>query len=112
MFHLHEKLHYYLYPGTVDMRKSFFTLSGIVTSVMNREVENGEAFIFINRRRNIMKILHNEYGGLVIYHKKLSSGTFRLPLFDESTNSLTMKWHELMMIVQEVKATRRVLRKH
>ncbi len=77
MFHLHGKLHYYLYPGAVDMRKSFFTLSGIVTSVMNREVENGEAFIFINRRRDIMKIFHNEYGGLVIYQKKLSSGTFK-----------------------------------
>ena len=111
MFHLHQELRYYLYPGGVDMRKSFYTLSGIVTSIMNRDVQNGEAFIFVNQRRTIMKILHNEYGGLVIYHKKLSGGTFKLPLFDENTTSLSIKWHDLMMIIQEVKVRKRILRK-
>ena len=29
MFHLHSSLRYFLYPLPVDMRKSFYTLSGI-----------------------------------------------------------------------------------
>jgi len=65
MFHLHNKLQYYLYPGAVDMRKSFYTLSGIVTSIMKRNVRDGEVFIFVNRNLTIMKILHLEYGGLM-----------------------------------------------
>ena len=68
MFHLHQNLAYYLYPYPVDMRKSFYTLSGIVNSEMHRDVRSGGVFIFINRQQNIMKILHMEYAGMVIYH--------------------------------------------
>ena len=71
MFHLHKSLEYYLYPMPVDMRKSFYTLSGIVNESMRQDVRSGGVFIFINRRGNIMKILHMEYAGMVIYHKKL-----------------------------------------
>ena len=70
---------------------------------MNRDVRGGEVFIFINRRQNIMKILHMEYAGLVIYHKKLESGRFKLPIFDENTLSLNIHWNDLMMMVQSVK---------
>jgi len=103
MFHLHGSLQYYLYPAPVDMRKSFYTLSGIVSSDMNHDVRNGEVFIFINRRQTIMKILHMEYAGLVIYYKKLESGSFKLPSYDENTCSLNIHWNDLMMMVQSVK---------
>jgi transposase len=103
MFHLHQSLEYYLYPLPVDMRKSFYTLSGIVTTAMNHNVRNGGVFIFINRRKNIMKILHMEYAGLVIYNKKLESGRFKLPSFDENTISLNIHWNDLIMMVQSVK---------
>jgi hypothetical protein len=85
------------------MRKSFYTLSGIVTSTMNQNVRDGGVFIFINRNQNVMKILHMEYAGLVIYHKKLESGRFKLPSFDENTTSINIKWQDLMTIVQSVK---------
>lgn len=111
MFHLHGSLEYYLYPFPVDMRKSFYTLSGIVTSAMNQDVRNGGVFIFINRNQTIMKILHMEYAGLVIYHKKLESGRFKLPAFDENTTSITINWHDLMMIVQSVKLRPLLLQK-
>lgn len=103
MFHLHQSLNYFLYPMPVDMRKSFYTLSGIVTASMEQDVRQGGVFIFINRRQNIMKILHMEYAGLVIYHKKLESGRFKLPAFDESATSLNIQWKDLIMIVQNVK---------
>ncbi|MDF1573511.1 MAG: IS66 family insertion sequence element accessory protein TnpB [Bacteroidales bacterium] len=111
MFHLHKSLQYYLYPAPVDMRKSFYTLSGIVSSEMHRNVRGGEVFIFINRRQTIMKILHMEYAGLVIYHKKLESGRFKLPSFDENTRSLTIGWSDLMLMVQSVKPRTKKLRK-
>lgn len=112
MFHLHNKLQYYLYPAPVDCRKSFYTLSGIVSSVMKRNVQDGEVFIFVNRNLRIMKILHMEHGGLVIYHKKLERGVFSLPAFDENTTSLPLHWQDLMMIVQNVKTRKQRLRKH
>jgi transposase len=110
MFHLHGSLRYYLYPMPVDMRKSFYTLSGIVISSMNQDVRSGGVFIFVNRHQNIMKILHMEYAGMVIYHKKLESGRFKLPGFDENTTSLTIHWNDLIMMVQNVKTKTRKLK--
>ena len=103
MFHLHSSLKYYLYPLPVDMRKSFYTLSGVVNSLMNQNVRDGGVFIFMNRHQNVMKILHMEYAGLVIYHKRLESGRFKLPAFDENTASITINWQDLMAMVQSVR---------
>jgi hypothetical protein len=50
-----------------------------------------------------MKILHMEYAGLVIYHKRLESGRFKLPAFDENTTSITINWQDLMTMVQSVR---------
>jgi transposase len=103
MFHLHSSLKYYLYPLPVDMRKSFYTLSGVVNSLMDQNVRDGGVFIFMNRHQNVMKILHMEYAGLVIYHKKLESGRFKLPSFDENTATITINWQDLMAMVQSVR---------
>lgn len=110
MFHLHQNLAYYLYPYPVDMRKSFYTLSGIVISEMDRDVRSGEVFIFINRQQNIMKILHMEYAGMVIYHKKLDSSRFKLPSYNETSDTMTIKWSDLLLIVKSVKPRNKGLR--
>jgi hypothetical protein len=49
MFSLSDSERFYLYPHPTDMRKSFYTLSGIVTNKMGRSVQDGDAFIFINK---------------------------------------------------------------
>jgi transposase len=100
MFHLDQSMHYFLYPYPADMRKSFYTLSGVVTNSMKRNVQDGEVFIFINRSLNCMKVLHMECGGLVIYHLKLETGTFKLPVYDENSNTCHTSWQELMMMVR------------
>jgi len=58
-----------------------------------------------------MKILHMEYAGMVIYHKKLESGRFKLPSFDEQTTSLSIHWNDLMMMVESVKLRSEKLKK-
>lgn len=104
MFSLTASMKYYLYPYPTDMRKSFYTLSGVVTNLMHHNVQDGDVFIFINRFCTCMKVLHMECGGLVIYHLKLESGTFRLPVFDEQTNTFHTSWQDLMMMVRGVSA--------
>ena len=92
MFNLHVKLQYYLYPGPVDMRKSFYTLSGIVTSVMKRNVQDGEVFIFVNRSLTIMKILHMEHGDW-LSTTKLDQGYLICP-FDADVVSVPFSWQD------------------
>jgi len=49
MFSLTASDRFYLYPYPTDMRKSFYTLSGIVTNQMGMDVQDGDAFVFINK---------------------------------------------------------------
>ena len=102
MFSLTSAMQYYLYSYPTDMRRSFYTLSGMVTNLMGRNVQDGDVYIFINRPCTSMKILHMECGGLVIYHMKLESGCFKLPVFDQNTNTFQTSWQDLMMMVQGV----------
>jgi len=105
MFCLSDSDTFYLYPFPTDMRKSFYSLSGIVTNEMHRDVRNGDAFIFINRQLTSMKILHAEYGGLVIYNMKLERGCIGLPsmqLDESATPERLTKWQELVMMTQGI----------
>lgn len=89
-------MRYHLCPGHTDMRKSFNTLSGVIINKMGQDVRSGDVYIFINRNKNLMKILHAEEGGLVLYSKRLEEGTFRVPDFDEETQSYPMTWSDLV----------------
>ncbi len=104
MFNLNDSDRYFLYPHPTDMRKSFYALSGIVKNDMNKDVQDGDVFVFVNRSLTSLKILHMEYGGLVIYHMKLERGCLHLPDFDmeEERKELYINWTELMLIVQGI----------
>src|SRR5664280_2812443 len=102
MFCLTSSMRYYLYSHPADMRRSFYTLSGMVTNLMGRNVQDGDVYIFINRPCTSMKILHMECGGLMIYHMKLEQGCFKLPVFDENTLTFQTSWQDLMMMVQGI----------
>lgn len=62
------------------MRKSFHTLSGLVRNKIGGDPMNGDVYIFVNKRRNRIKLLHYETGGMVIYAKMLDRGTFGMPI--------------------------------
>ena len=58
MFSLNDSMCYLLYSEPTDMRKSYHTLSGLVTNNMRLNVLDGDVFIFINKSRNRIKLLH------------------------------------------------------
>lgn len=77
MFTLGINYKYWLYSKPTDMRKSFHALSGIVTSIMHKQLTKENVFVFINTRRNRIKLLHYEEGGLVIYSKLIENGKMK-----------------------------------
>lgn len=99
MFNLNDSLRYWLYSEPTDMRKNFFSLSGIVTNKMEKEVRSGDVFIFLNRTRTRIKLLHMEPGGLVLYSKMLDGGTFNRPIGKENGR---MSWSDLVMMVEGI----------
>ncbi len=102
MLHLSTHCRYFLYTGTTDMRKHFDSLSGMVTSGMQHNVLSGDIFIFFNRRRNQVKLLHFEGDGYAIYHKRLEKGTYELPQTGEQGASLSLSHQQLLLMLEGI----------
>ncbi|EAY29862.1 IS66 family insertion sequence element accessory protein TnpB [Microscilla marina] len=94
MFSLHADYQYFLYQGICDMRKSFDGLCGLVLGELGREPTDGSVYVFLNRRRTHLKLLHWEAGGFVLYYKRLEKGCFSLP------NKARISWLELSLMVE------------
>lgn len=99
MFSLTPEMRYFLCPGKTDMRKGLNSLCGIIEQHMGHKVCHGDVFIFVNRSKTTVKLVHAEDGGLVLYMKRLEQGTFAMPHYDNQTNSFMMDWQGLKHMV-------------
>ncbi len=102
MFNLNAHQNYYLYASATDMRKGFNGLSGLVRDELRCNPLSGDVFIFVNRRRDRMKVLVWESGGFVLYYKLLESGTFQIPKAGSGSISCKISWHQLVLIMEGV----------
>ena len=102
MLSIQSYRHYFLYRHATDMRKGFNGLSGLVRTELQGDPLNGSAYIFINRRRDRLKILAWESGGFVLYYKLLEKGTFELPAFSKNAQSCELTLQQLTHIIQGV----------
>jgi transposase len=66
----------FLYDRSIDMRKSFEGLSQLIEVSYPGKLLTGALFLFLNRRRDLIKILHWDGDGFVIWYKRLELGTF------------------------------------
>jgi transposase len=102
MLHLSPSDRYYFYNSAVDMRKGFDSLSGLVSQHMQLDVLSGSIFIFINKKRNQVKLLLWEGDGLSLYYKRLEQGTYELPAAAKETFSVTLSAQQLQFILQGI----------
>lgn len=92
----------YLYCDVVDMRKSFDGLMAIVQSELQRDVREGELFVFINRRADRLKALWWDGDGLAIFMKRLESGTFQRPTLKDAERYLIMDRVQLGLLLSGI----------
>ncbi len=59
MFSLNASMNYYLYAYPTDMRRSFYTLSGMVTNQMGRNVQDGDVLKNLQNNRHIRATYFN-----------------------------------------------------
>jgi len=84
------------------MRKSFDGLSGIVQNEIRKDPLGSAIFIFWNRRRNQLKLLHWEGDGFALYHKRLEKGTFELPTVSEEQPVLSLEADQLLLLLKGI----------
>jgi len=79
MLTLSRELRIFLARNPVDMRKSFHGLIGLTESVLEQDPLTGHLFVFINRRRDRIKLLYWGGTGYCIWYQHLEQGTYQLP---------------------------------
>lgn len=105
MFALSSSDRFQLYGRPTDMRKSFDGLCGLVANDLDQNPTNGTVYIFINKLRNKVKLLHWQSGGFVLYYKRLETGTFEQPVYDQSVGSLRLSYTQLVLLIDGVAIT-------
>jgi transposase len=92
----------YMAVEPVDMRKSFDGLTGLVTAVFQQNVFDGHLFLFVNRRRDRLKILWWDQDGLAIWMKRLERGTYETPPHDQQAKQIRMTAAELSLLLNGI----------
>lgn len=69
----------YVALSPVDLRCGLDKLASLVTSNLKLGVRDGAFFVFLNRHRNKLRILHFDKTGAWLLSKRLDRGTFPLP---------------------------------
>lgn len=75
------------------------------------DVLSGSVFIFINKKRNQLKLLLWEGDGFAVYYKRLEKGTFEIPDTNEESSSIAVSAQQLQFILQGVSLQKVHLRK-
>lgn len=82
-----------------DMRRGFDGLMRMAEEHLEQNVLDGGLFVFINRRRNRVKLLYWDSDGLAIWYKRLELGTFEVPVVKENTSGVTLSPTQLTMLL-------------
>ena len=69
----------YLACGVTDMRKSIDGLAALVVTEFKLDLFSDCWFVFCNKGRDKLKILHWDRNGFWLYYRRLERGHFRWP---------------------------------
>jgi transposase len=86
----------------VDLRKGFDGLSAAVQTVFDRNVLDGHLFLFLNRRRDRVKILWWDRDGLAVFYKRLERGTYEIPRHASGSKQLRLDATQLSLLLSGV----------
>lgn len=92
----------FLHTRPVDLRKGFDGLGAIVTDAFGQDPLSGHLFLFLNRRRDRVKILWWDRDGLVIFYKRLEAGSFQIPKVDPNTVAIETTPTQLALILSGI----------
>lgn len=90
---------FYLYVHPTDMRKSFDGLYSLVDDIGVSSPLSGDVFVFINRRRDKIKLLQWQGMSFTLYYKRLEERTFEVPFYDSQVRSIELSYTQMVMLL-------------
>jgi transposase len=88
----------FLYKEPMRMHKSFEGLSMIIEQMFPGELLSGAYFIFLNRKKDHMKVLCWDGDGFCIFYKRLEKGVF----LQKQNNSSILNRREFFMLFEGI----------
>ena len=92
------------------MRGSFDALAGHVRA-RKLDPEDGHLYVFVNRRKKLMKILFFDRTGWCVLAKRLEAGTFQLPEVGPDERVASIDAAQLALILEGIDLSRARRRK-
>lgn len=104
MFSLSESDKFMVCTSAIDLRKGVDPLSRMVRSSSLCPTD-GSVYVFMNRTRTRMKLLHWERGGYVIFYKRLEQGRISRTVFRSEGGCAfsRLRWDELVLLVEGIR---------
>lgn len=91
----------WLYNKSVDMRKQIDGLAALAKNQLQQSPNSGDLFVFINRRRTMMKVLYYHQGGYCLWVKRLERGGFAKQ--PGETERIPLSWARLQCLIEGIK---------
>jgi len=92
----------YLCTRATDMRKGFDGLHTMVLQVFQRDPLDGHLFLFVNRRRDRLKILWWDRDGMALFYKRLEAGTYQLPNASDDLEGVEIDATDLAILLNGI----------
>jgi len=89
----------------IDGRKGFNGLYSLVKETLHQEPTSGFLFVFLNQRRNRLKILTYDGSGLWMLTKRLDRGTYAAPAGE--SRSVNLRPEDLTLLIHGIESTSR-----
>ena len=101
MLSLSSTARIYLCCQPIDMRKSFDGQAAAKAGLLGQTPTSGHYFVFVSRRRKLLKILCWEGDGYAIWSKRLEQGQFNLP--KNVAEKTTINIRDLHILIDGIK---------
>ncbi len=69
----------YISPGYTDLRMGIDGYASLVEQVFGKNPFDNSLYLFCNKSRDKIKILHFEHDGFWLYYKRIETGTIKWP---------------------------------
>jgi transposase len=97
----------YFATQPTNLHKSFDGLANEIRHTLGHDPLGGHVFVFLNRRKNQVKLIVWTRGGFTIVHKRLERGTFTFPSrVTADATSIAIDVHELAMLLEGIDVSR------
>lgn len=102
MLSISKSQRYFIHCKATDMRKGFDGLCGIVRNEFLQNPVSGDIFIFLNKQRNRIKLLHWQGDGFAVFYKRLEKGTYEIPMVNHASISAEISSQQLILIMEGI----------